>query len=65
MGVQFRDWLSCPDCGERDDAQMMANKTDIVVECYNCGQIAEYTIGDDIPLHNLDIEAITDIVSED
>ncbi len=65
MRVQFRDWLSCPDCGERDDVQMMAHKTDIVLECYSCGQISEYTVGDDIPLHNLDIEAITDMVSED
>lgn len=64
MGYGFRDWLSCPDCGERDEARLMAHKTDIVLECYVCGQTSEYTIGEDIPLHNLDIETITDIASE-
>lgn len=44
---------------------MMPHKTDIILECYVCGQTSEYTIGEDIPLHNLDIDAITDIASQD
>lgn len=58
MEYRFWAWLSCPACDERDDVKMMAHQTDIVLECYECGQISEYTIGEDVPIQDLDIDRI-------
>lgn len=65
MEFQFWNWLSCPVCDKRDDVKMMAHQTEIVLECYECGQISEYTIGEDVPIHDLDIDAIIDVANED
>ncbi len=64
MGTQFRDWLGCPECDEREGISMMAHKTDIVLECYDCGTISEYTIGHDISIHGPDIDAIAEVAQE-
>jgi hypothetical protein len=64
MGGRFRDWLGCPVCEERRDVSMMAHRTDIVLECYGCGEMAEFTIGRDISIHGLDVDAITDVVEK-
>ncbi|MFC7216192.1 hypothetical protein ACFQO4_19195 [Saliphagus sp. GCM10025334] len=64
MTYSFWKWLSCPVCDERDDVKMMAYRTDIVLECYECGQMSEYTIGEDIPIHQLDIDAIAERAGE-
>lgn len=65
MEYTFRDWLACPQCDERDDISTFAHQTDIVLECYECGQISEFKIGDDISLQNLDIDAIADSVKKE
>jgi hypothetical protein len=44
---------------------MMAHTTDFVLECYDCGQMSEYTVGSDIPLQNLDIDAVTKIMNDE
>lgn len=61
MDLRFCQWLSCPGCDERDDVKMMAHQTDLVIECYECGQISEYTIGEDVPIHDLDVDAILEV----
>lgn len=65
MGYTFRDWLSCPNCERQETARMMTHKTDFVLECYDCGQMSEYTIGKDMPLQNLDIDAVSEIMHEE
>lgn len=60
-GTRFRDWYTCPECDEREGVASLAKGTDIVLECYSCGLTAEYVIGRDIPLDDLDIEAIQEI----
>ena len=62
MEFRFQDWFSCPVCNEREVVSTFSYKTEIVFECYGCGQISEYQIGEDIPLQNLDVDAITEIV---
>ncbi|MFC4542803.1 hypothetical protein ACFO5R_12810 [Halosolutus amylolyticus] len=64
MDYRFSEWLRCPSCDEVEDISMMAHKTDIVLECYECGQISEYTVGEDIAIHELDIDAIAEVVDE-
>ncbi|MFC4437688.1 MULTISPECIES: hypothetical protein [Natrialbaceae] len=64
MVNRFRDWLGCPACNERNDISRMAHRTDIVLECYECGKISEYKIGQDISIHGLDIDAIAEVAKE-
>ena len=64
MEYRFWDWLSCPACHERDDVKIIAYRTDIALECYECGQQSEYTIGKDVPIHELDIDAIVEAADE-
>ncbi|GAB3665353.1 hypothetical protein [Halopiger thermotolerans] len=53
MGERFNHWLSCPDCSGDEDVSLLAHGTDIVVECYGCGRIAEFTLGEDTPFQNV------------
>ena len=55
---RFREWLSCPACDGDEDVSILAHGTDVVVECYGCGTTAEYTIGEDVPVTDLDAEEI-------
>lgn len=64
MGFQFKDWVRCPECDEREQVKAITFKTDIVFECYECGMISEFTFGEDIPLQNLDTDAMADIADE-
>ena len=64
MSYTFQDWFACPECDERDVVSSFAHRTDIVIECYGCGQISEFTIGEDIPLKNLDTDAIVELAKE-
>jgi len=63
MAQRFENWLACPECDGRD-VSIMAHKTDIVVECYSCKEVSEFTVGRDIPIHNLDMDAIDEIKSD-
>lgn len=64
MEYQFRDWFACPACGERRRVSTLAKDTEIVFECHGCGLIADYVIGRDVSLQNLDIEAIKAVAEE-
>lgn len=64
MEYTFRNWLACPECNEREDLSTLAHHTDIVLECYECGQISEFVIGKDISLQDLDIDAIATVAEE-
>ena len=61
----FREWLSCPVCDGDGDASILAHGTDIVIECYGCGATSEYAIGEDVPVTNLDTEAIEETSRDD
>lgn len=64
VDYRFRDWLSCASCAEDDDIGVLAHSTDIVLECYECGATDEYTIGADVPVTNLDPDAIEDVAQD-
>lgn len=64
MGYTFREWISCPACEEREAVSTLAHRTEMVIECYNCGQTSEYVIGKDISLQGLDVEAIIEVANE-
>lgn len=64
MGYGFREWFACPACDEREAVSTLAHSTEIVFECYECGQISEYDIGEDVPLRSLDLEAIAEATEE-
>lgn len=64
MGHEFQDWFACPGCGERDGVSSLAHRTEIVFECYECGLVSEFVIGEDISLRNLDVDAIADLADE-
>lgn len=64
MGYRFWDWLSCPSCDNRDGVKMMAYQTEIAIECYECSQKSEYTIGEDVPVHELDMDALVEDAAE-
>lgn len=54
METEFRDWLRCPTCEHDSEPSVLAFQTTIVLECYDCGLVAEFEIGEDVPLHDLD-----------
>lgn len=54
---RFDDWLACPECDGDGEVSVLAYRTDLVIECYECGQTAEFRIGSDVPFHNLDERA--------
>lgn len=58
MGHRFQEWLACPECDERDAVSTLAHEADLVLECYDCGLVSEYVLGDDVALQNLDADAI-------
>jgi len=60
MEYRFREWFACPECGARDDVSTLAHEVEIAFECYECGLTAEYVIGEDISLQNLDVDAIAE-----
>ncbi len=53
MTHDFRDWLSCPECGEDSDVSALAYKTEIVIECRHCELASEFVIGEDVPLRDV------------
>lgn len=61
--MPFRKWLVCPDCGG-DDTGILAYRVAIVLECYDCGNVEEFELGNDIPVHELDSEAIESAASD-
>ena len=60
MSSDFHDWLACPDCDEPTQISILAYKTELVFQCYECGRISEFVIGEDTPLRGLDPGAVTD-----
>lgn len=64
MANRFRDWCSCPECGERDEVSTLAHRTEIVFECYDCGLVSKFEIGEALSLQNLDTDAIADSAEE-
>lgn len=64
MGYEFQDWFACPGCDEQDRVSTLAYKTEIVFECYECGVISEFEIGEDMPLRNLDMNTIAELADE-
>lgn len=58
MGDRFREWLSCPTCDGDGEVSVLAHETDIVLECYDCDRIAEFTIGEDTPLQSLSADTV-------
>lgn len=64
VDYRFQEWLTCPACEEVEDIGVLAHSTDIVIECYECGVTDEYTIGADVPVTNLDADAIEDVSRE-
>ncbi|WP_408959321.1 hypothetical protein [Natrinema sp. 74] len=51
--MDLRNWLHCPACSEDNTVSVLAHDTDIVLECYECGHIAEFTVGQDVPFQDL------------
>lgn len=64
IAYRFQDWLCCPDCEENSDTGILAYGTDVVIECYDCGMTSEYTIGQDVPVSNLDTDDIDRFTDE-
>lgn len=64
MTYKFQDWFRCPKCDEHERISALSYKTEIVFECHECGAISEFVIGEDIPLQNLDIDAIAERTDE-
>ncbi|MDS0477978.1 hypothetical protein [Natrinema sp. 1APR25-10V2] len=64
MGYEFRNWLACPVCDEREGVSLLAHQTEMVLECYECGEVSEFVIGEDISLQNLDIEKIKEVAGD-
>lgn len=56
----FNDWVGCPECDGDSEVGVLAHNTDLVLECYGCGYISEYTIGEDVPFNGLSPAAIED-----
>lgn len=56
--MPLRKWLTCPSC-EGDDTGVLAFQTTMVVECYDCGEVEEFEFGEDVPVHELDLEEAT------
>lgn len=61
MGYRLTDWLSCPACREHDEVSLLAHETEMVAECYSCGQVSEFVIGEDIPLNGLEPDTIAEV----
>lgn len=59
MTYRFREWLRCPGCGETDIG-VLAHETDVVLECYECGEISEFRLERDVPFVNVDSGADAD-----
>lgn len=55
--MPFRKWLRCPEC-EGEDTGILAYRTEIILECYDCGNVEEFELGADVPVHDLDEDAI-------
>ncbi len=49
MEYSFREWLTCPECSEDEEIGILKHNSEIVFECYECGQISEFTLGDERP----------------
>lgn len=64
MGYKFRDWFECPDCEEHEEVSTLAFETQIVFECHECGVTSAFVIGEDLPLRNLDSDAIAERTDE-
>lgn len=60
MKYEFHDWVACPACDENEEVSTLAHGTEIVFECYECGLISEFVLGEDISLQNFDLEAIVE-----
>lgn len=58
MDYQFHEWFVCPECGEQADVAALAHDAELVFECYECGLISEFDVGEDVPLRNLDADAV-------
>lgn len=63
MTDAFRDWLACPACGE-DDVSALAYKTEVVLECRDCGVTSEFVFGEDVPLRDVDQDAVEAVAEE-
>lgn len=46
MASELGEWLSCPDCDGTGDVGVLAHETEMVLECYGCGRIAEISLDD-------------------
>ncbi|WP_290818773.1 hypothetical protein [Halovivax sp.] len=63
MTSRFRDWLGCPECAGDAEVGVLAHELDVVLECYGCGHVAEFTIGEDVPFNGsvpADVEGLGD-----
>lgn len=50
MPTDFREWLSCPECDEFGNVSVLTHGTELVLECYACGRIAEFSLDGDFPI---------------
>ncbi|WP_436346919.1 hypothetical protein [Natronorubrum sp. FCH18a] len=57
METSFREWLRCPACEHDTEPSVLAFRSAIVLECYDCGLVAEFEMGDDVPFQDLDRDA--------
>lgn len=55
MSDRFRNWLACPACDSDGNIGVLAHEHEFVLECYACGQIAEFTIGEDMPFNGCSV----------
>ncbi|SDJ99372.1 hypothetical protein [Natronorubrum texcoconense] len=64
MDSRFRDWLTCPSCTDGDDVGILVHGTDLVLECYDCGHVAEFTVEEDVPFNSLQAEDLESVARE-
>lgn len=62
---RFQEWLACPACSGNSAVGILAHRTDIVIECYDCGTMSQFTIGRDVPVSNLDVDEIDRFADDD
>lgn len=58
MSHELRDWLRCPECGEKEMTVVRAYDASFELQCGECNEESVFTIGQDRPLHKARLSSI-------